>query len=442
MTTRFRHTTALLLCAGAPALLGAQTIASASPDDAARLIGLSVAASGGPRDTLGLLVAVVVRNGPADLAGITPGSRILTVNGEPVRLAPKDIGRRVAADSALIRFENAVRVTPEGSDLTLRVAGGGRTRNVSLALADTRPAPAAVTPPPAQPAPAPAPAPAVVTPPAAPAPVAAPTPAPAPVAVVVPAAPAPVVQAAPAPAPAAVPTPGPAPIPAPIPALPAPDGTDAEPAQPSLGSLVGALLEVQLDLRRLARDADGRAQRDSLVELESDVAALRARIRRLQSSAASGTSARPTVTPPAAPAPVTVPVPEPTPVPTPAPTPTPAPAPAPAVTAAPTPAPAPTSPITPTPEANTTKLVVNGLELTPVSGELAVYLGAQAAGSLLVLQASERWEPMQTGDVIVKVDGAAPELMKLRAALEASQPVSITLLRRGKTFTVSFGGSR
>lgn len=85
---------------------------------------------------------------------------------------------------------------------------------------------------------------------------------------------------------------------------------------------------------------------------------------------------------------------------------------------------------------------MNGLELTPVSGELAVYLGAQAAGSLLVLQASERWEPMETGDVIVKVDGAAPELMKLRMALDASQSVSITLLRRGKTFTVSFGGSR
>ena len=136
---RFQSLALLLVVLGASRHVHAQASPAADgPSDISRMIGLSVAASGGPRDTLGLLVATVTRDGPADRAGITTGSRILAVNGLEVRLAPNDIGRRAAADSALIRFDRALRVTPPGSDVILRVAGGGLTRLVNVPVAVRR----------------------------------------------------------------------------------------------------------------------------------------------------------------------------------------------------------------------------------------------------------------------------------------------------------------
>lgn len=425
-----RHCTALLLAA-LPAVAQSQVVATSVPSDpTARVIGLSVAASGGPRDTLGLLVAMVVRNGPADQAGITPGNRILAVNGVPVRLAPNDIGRRVAADSALLRFERAVTVAPPGAEMTLRVAGGGRTRNVSLPLPGSNTAPAAITgdaaprPTAAPPnveavAMSPAPAPAAVPVPAPATPV---TPAPSTATVDVAAAPSPAVM----PAPAAV-TRAPTPASAATPARTAADTNAFGAAMPTLSGLASALLGVQLDLRQLARESDDNAISDSLVALESQVATLRVRLRRLQARQAAAV---------AAPVPPQLPVSAPAPAPAPAQTSTPAPAAAPAPVATPVPS-APSAPA----GASATTLTLSGLELTPVSGELASYLGAQATGALLVVRATEVWEPIRAGDVILKVDGSAPDPARLRNVQSAPQPVLVTLLRRGRTFSVSFGGT-
>jgi S1-C subfamily serine protease len=46
---------------------------------------------------------------------------------------------------------------------------------------------------------------------------------------------------------------------------------------------------------------------------------------------------------------------------------------------------------------------------------------------------------MHTGDVIVQVDGAAPDAEQLRSALESHRRISVTLLRRGRSFTVLLG---
>jgi len=59
-----------------------------------------------------------------------------------------------------------------------------------------------------------------------------------------------------------------------------------------------------------------------------------------------------------------------------------------------------------------------------------------------VQAASDAWEPLRAGDVVLKVDGSAPELTRLREALSSPQTVTLVVLRRGRTFTVAFGGTR
>src|ERR1043165_6502974 len=60
-------------------------------DSRKAVIGVTTSTNTGPRDTLGLLVSSVTRNGPADKAGIEEGSRIAAVNGVSLKLAPADL---------------------------------------------------------------------------------------------------------------------------------------------------------------------------------------------------------------------------------------------------------------------------------------------------------------------------------------------------------------
>ncbi len=402
----------LALLPSAVSVAVAQSSATAGASEPLRLLGLSVAASGGPRDTLGLLVATVVRDGPADQAGITTGSRVLAVNGLAVRLSPNDIGRPRAADSVLQRFDEVIRSTSSSADVTLRIVGGGRTRNVSLATADRRSAKREASAEPGSGAPTSAAptsgAPTISASPTAATVMSAPAAAPAPDSLRrTDSAPSATLATAAVQAATAVPT-----------ALP----TEATPPAPAtLSVLIDALLSVQLDLRRLARDAQPRALSDSLTDLEHDVALLRARLRRVQGAPTAagitgGSASIAAVTPPTAPA-----------------TPT-------AANVAPSVAP--TAPAVPVSVASAPNVSLAGLELARVTGDLAVFLGPQADAALLVQSASDVWEPLRAGDVVLKVDGGTPDLMRLRDALSAQQPVTLVVLRRGRTFTVAFGGAR
>ncbi len=397
-----------LLCVPATASLAtAQAAPSAGSTEPLRLLGLSVAASGGPRDTLGLLVATVVRNGPADQAGITTGSRVLAVNGHAVRLSPNDIGRPRAADSVLARFDEALRATSTSADVTLRVVGGGRTRTVSLATAERL---GAMSEAPAAPATSP---PASVPPTVAiPASVASPA---------MPLTTDDVVIAAPA--------------------VPATEATSSAPA--TLGVLIDALLSVQLDLRRIARDSQPRAVSDSLTDLEHDVALLRARLRRVQGArGAAGITdngeRNAEVTNPSGVgvpvAPVTVPQ---APIPQSPAASVPIAVPAVSVVALPA-----ASAANATTAAGVAKPSLSGLELVRVTGDLAVFLGPQADAALLVQSASDAWEPLRAGDVVLKVDGGAPDLTRLTAALSSPQTATLVVLRRGRTFSVAFDANR
>ena len=413
-TCRALHGCAVTMLLSLAALRGAAAQASAAtdaPSDMSRMIGLSVAASGGPRDTLGLLIATVTRDGPADRAGITTGSRILAVNGLQVRLAPADIGRRAAADSALLKFDRALRVTPPGRDVMLRVAGGGLTRLVNVPVADRRTSALRAS--------------VAVRVPESPVATGAPTPSDtngergtgAPPASASPPVTIPVLSTRPAAAidPVAV---------ASVPASPtASVATAAQlPREPqSVSTIADALGEMQLEVRRLARDSRSLAMSDSLAELDAAMGVLRRRMRAMASDAVPASARVDSVAsrvPMAAAnsAPVAV-------------------APVSSTPAAPSTVAAAKTPGM----AATTRIAVSGLELARVSGELAAYLGAQADSALSVIRASDAWEPMRAGDVIVRVDGAAPDQERLRSALEAHRRVSVTLLRRGRAFTVLLG---
>lgn len=346
-------------------------------DSTLRMLGLRVTASGGPRDTLGVLVASVTRDGPADNAGISTGNRIVAVNGRATRLAVDEIGRAAASDSAVNRFVRAVRLGAPGGDVTLRVAGGGAVRTIALPgqglVGDA--VPSVTTP--------------VVTPP-----VAAVTPNPAP-------------PAAPIAAPVAaqIATPSAAPTPASV----------ATPAAPP--ALVTAAPTIPVD--------SGPRVTDSTSVL--------ARWLR----AADKIDAR-TAAAPSAPTPVPTPTPTPTPTSTSTSTSTPVPAPVPPVTSVPTPSVAAVV-VDSTPSDRTAPASASGLEMARPSADLLAYLGPQGDSALVVRQASEAYEPLRAGDVVLQVDAQAPDVARLRTALEAHARVTLRLLRRGRLFTVTIG---
>ena len=397
---------AMLMALAAPLSAHAQSSRPGDASDMARMIGLSVAASGGPRDTLGLLIASVTRDGPADQAGITTGSRVLAVNGLQVRLAPSDIGRRAAADSALLKFDRALRVTPPGRDVMLRVAGGGMTRLVNVPVGERRGGAARV-------------ATAAVV-----ADVAPPIDSTASRAVASTPTSAPVVSAPPA---SVRVVPSVDAMPAPVSVVAQPPITSSAPAttpsrQPrSVGALADALGDIQLELRRLARDSHSLAMSDSLAELDAAVGALRRRMRTIAPDASSAAVRSDIVTPTA---PVTT-----------------------AIVAPTTSAATPAAPVAPAgvslarvaDSGTPSRLGIPGLELAKVSGELAAYLGAQGDSALSVVRATEAWEPIHSGDVIIQIDGTAPDPERLRAALESHRRIGVTLLRRGRSFTVLLG---
>ena len=85
---------------------------------------------------------------------------------------------------------------------------------------------------------------------------------------------------------------------------------------------------------------------------------------------------------------------------------------------------------------------LRGLRVTVVSEELESYFGEGSARGLLVLEADESWEPIRTGDVIVRVDGAPATTQSLRDAMESRRSTEVEILRRRRSLVVSLDGRR
>lgn len=143
-------TAALLVVSAAPSLANAQIrrvpgdvstsrrgrtpVAEADAPDPRTLLGLVVGTSGTDRDTLGLLVTQVLRDGPAERAGIDEGNRLAEIDGVSLRVDPADIGRSGPGDAAMRRLAHTLSGLRDAEQATLRVYGGGRYRSVTVQL--------------------------------------------------------------------------------------------------------------------------------------------------------------------------------------------------------------------------------------------------------------------------------------------------------------------
>jgi hypothetical protein len=251
----------------------ADDVSRAAPGDAeARaMLGLAVATSGIDRDTLGLLVSVVIPGGPADQAGIDEGNRLAEINGVSLRVAPANVGQRDAEDTVLRRLVRELRAMHAGDEVTLRVFGGGRYRTATVRTAS---------------------APGLVVPPATVA-------------------------------------------------------DDRAPSrQTTLAEVIDEMGRLQTQLRRLAQDegSGGRSLGETLVP---------------------------------------------------------------------------------------------GIQFTPVADELASYFGEGSERGLLVLQADQSWDPIRTGDVILRIDGASATADRLRAVVSSRGRSRVDVLRRKRPLSVT-----
>jgi hypothetical protein len=306
---------------------------NAPPFGAARaVLGMTLSASGTDRDTLGLLVTAVVPDGPADRAGVRTGYRVSEINGVSLRLYPDDVGQRDSGGLAQMRLARALRSVRPGDDLSLRVFGGGRARDVTLRAAET----------------------------AAP-------------------------QLGWMRRRASADDSGPVSSGARTEAARA-EAARAERRAPTLDGVLETLADAQASLRRLARDEDSDAMRDALTRAAQDLGDVRRRLSDAQDEQRRGAPEREQAPPPRA-------------------------------------------------RAERGPLSVSGLRVTPVTDELSTYFGEGSERGFLVLEADSSWDPIQVGDVILRIDGEPVDADRLRAALDARRS-EVELLRRRRLITV------
>ncbi len=99
-------------------------------------LGLRLATTGSPRDSMGVFVIAVDEGGPAAKAGIEEGSRIASINGVDVRgKRSEDDEFMVFRSSNINRFEREVNKLKPGEDATLRVFYNGQVRSVTVKVA-------------------------------------------------------------------------------------------------------------------------------------------------------------------------------------------------------------------------------------------------------------------------------------------------------------------
>lgn len=95
------------------------------------MIGISTRSSG-KRDTLGLLVESVTRDGPADKAGIEEGDRLVSVNSVNLRLSAADAGESDMEGVANRRLIRELEKQKAGDEVELRVYRDGNTRTIRV----------------------------------------------------------------------------------------------------------------------------------------------------------------------------------------------------------------------------------------------------------------------------------------------------------------------
>ena len=124
---------------GSPRRASTTSPSESDAPDLRTLLGVTLGSSNTERDTLGLLVTQVLRDGPADRAGIDEGNRLAEIDGVSLRVDPADIGRSGANDAAMRRLTRTLRGLRDGEQATIKVFSGGRFRSVQVQLGSASP---------------------------------------------------------------------------------------------------------------------------------------------------------------------------------------------------------------------------------------------------------------------------------------------------------------
>ena len=95
------------------------------------MIGVSTRTTG-KRDTLGLMIESVTRDGPAAKAGIEEGDRLVSVNNVNLRLSSADAGEPDMEGVANRRLIRELEKLKAGDEVELRVYRDGNTRSVRV----------------------------------------------------------------------------------------------------------------------------------------------------------------------------------------------------------------------------------------------------------------------------------------------------------------------
>jgi len=111
---------------------GGRGYAFSTDDEPYAVIGITTSTSSSVRDTMGLLVSAVTTGGPAERAGIEEGSRIASINGVSLRVAPGDADDPEMASIMQRRLTRELRKVKPGDEVELRVQTGFNTRTVHL----------------------------------------------------------------------------------------------------------------------------------------------------------------------------------------------------------------------------------------------------------------------------------------------------------------------
>jgi S1-C subfamily serine protease len=116
-------------------LMGERFTFTRSARDDRAVLGFSLNSSGNKRDTLGVLIAGLDEDGPAEKAGLIEGDRVAAVNGTDLRVKHDDVGDDFVSNAMVSRFQRVMRNVKPGDKVELRVYSGGQTKTVTVTAA-------------------------------------------------------------------------------------------------------------------------------------------------------------------------------------------------------------------------------------------------------------------------------------------------------------------
>jgi serine protease Do len=108
-------------------------------------LGLSATSTGSLRDTLGVFVSSVAKDGPAERAGIIEGDRIAAINGVSLKVAREDAEDRWMGTARVERLQREVAKLEAGQAAELTVITNGRSRTVRVTAVKASELPGAET---------------------------------------------------------------------------------------------------------------------------------------------------------------------------------------------------------------------------------------------------------------------------------------------------------